>query len=260
MKGFLSFWCLQIFMLHAAALSAAEPSLKELPGKNGMRVFELSNGKGRYILASHEVPPSQKWPSSYRLGMQYPGQGGFDAAQFCFLEIDGIPLSRLKPREIVLKKSELVLNYNFDGTTAQLRFRMRPDSPVLWGELNLSGKNPSKQCDLTFYAQPSGYRKAADGKYHRRVEKGKPAFFFLFDAEVLPGAVCLVFLPAEGPHVRTVFNEGNHDTVRLTFRLNRNIRDFSFGLFSPAEKHSLEQMKKYVAENPSMFHWEKPEK
>ena len=103
----------------------------------------LSNAKNSYGISFSNKRAHGKDPRKFKMAVANGLQNGFSALVDSFtLTVNGIAANRLQLKGDKVRKwsgrngeEGIVLTFNFDGAWIDVRFSMRPGSPVLWGEV-----------------------------------------------------------------------------------------------------------------------------
>ena len=192
MKRFASAACVVMSAIAACAAPAdsvySRFSVRENPDMSTLLggSAALSNAKNSYGLSFSNKRAHGKDSRKFKMAVSNGLQNGFSALVDSFaLTVNGIAANRLQLKGDKVRKwsgrngeEGVVLTFNFDGAWVDVRFSMRPGSPVLWGEVAKSANErqmtPITNVAVKVTAIPSflecGHgKKTRFGKYARQV-------------------------------------------------------------------------------------------
>ena len=149
MKRFVAAACAVMSAIAACAAPAdavfCKLSVKEKPDMSTLLggSATLSNAKNSYGLSFSNKRAHGKDSRRFKMAVSNGLQNGFSALVDSFaLMVNGIAANRLQLKGDKVRKwtgrdgeEGVVLTLNFDGAWVDVRFSMRPGSPVLWGEV-----------------------------------------------------------------------------------------------------------------------------
>ena len=104
---------------------------------------ELSNAQNSYRLSFSNLRAYAKDPQRFEMLVDNGQQSGFTKLTSVFsLSVNGIDARKLQPGRDAFRTWDgehgergVVFSLNFDGARVDVRFSMKPGSPVLWGEI-----------------------------------------------------------------------------------------------------------------------------
>jgi len=248
--------------------------------------YRLSNKANMYVIYYQWVKPSPTSESRFMIGLPDPVFWyGYENRGFMDITINGISSSSVEPLSTKVwnesEKAGIDTLFNFDGVKLTLRFYMRSDSPVLWGEIIPEMKTMSesdlKQMRISFHCKPSmvvgGQLK---GIYERElVMPGRTLsqqipsrwhpltptdkYIIFTDLKFQPSekdtksqGPCFLTMDWTGLNSGKVWF-GNEYAAHAELTINPNAEKFSFGLFESKKRYTNRDFIEMVKTQPTEF-------
>ena len=245
--------------------------------------YRLSNKSNSYVIYYQWVKPTAKTEPEFMIGMPEPVFWyNFENRGFMDITVNGVKSKNIEPLSTKVwnesERSGIDTLFNFDGIKLTLRFYLRKDSPVLWGELIPDAANQSaiKEMKVIFNCKPSMVVSGQlEGIYERELvtpartmKQETPShwhpltsgdeYIIFTDLKFQPGpkdeksqGPC--FVRADWTNVQSAqVWFGNEYAAHPEYTINPESSNFRFGLFESKKRYNnkefIEMVKKQSAE------------